>query len=114
VADTSVGWSGFDDSAAAGLLSSFGYLFTGTSLQNVAPSHPARMTDEPLTKRRVFINWYGSINHSCALFLAAFGMNSNRNYAALGAAIRRSFKWGLSASRSPASIDVTGAMTDRP
>lgn len=42
--------------AVAGVLSSFGYRWAGTSLRNVAPSHPARRTDEPLTKRLVFIN----------------------------------------------------------
>jgi hypothetical protein len=42
--------------AVAGVLSSFGYRLAGTSLRNVAPSHPARRSDEPLTKRRVFIN----------------------------------------------------------
>lgn len=42
--------------AVAGVLSSFGYRWAGTSLRNVAPSHPARRIDEPLTKRLVFIN----------------------------------------------------------
>lgn len=39
----------------AGVLSSFGYLLAGTSLRNVAPSHPARITEEPVTKLRISI-----------------------------------------------------------
>ncbi len=41
--------------AVEGLLSSLGYLWAGTSLRNVAPSHAIRMIDEPLTKCLVFI-----------------------------------------------------------
>lgn len=37
------------------LLSSFGYRWEGTSFRNVAPSHPARTTEEPLTNLRMFI-----------------------------------------------------------
>jgi hypothetical protein len=45
--------------------SSFGYRFTGTSLKKVAPSQPARMSDELLTKKRVFMKSYGKIDNLC-------------------------------------------------
>jgi len=41
--------------AVAVFFSSFGYRCDGTSFMNVAPSHPARMTDDPLTNLRVLI-----------------------------------------------------------
>jgi len=47
----------------ADFFSSFGYRCAGTSLKNVAPSHPARMTDEPLTNLRVLIKYYGNVKY---------------------------------------------------
>ena len=49
-------FAAFGNEEVAADLSSFGYRWDGTSLKNVAASHPARRTDERLTKRLVFIN----------------------------------------------------------